>query len=100
MGDQDGSRLLGIRSSQPYVVSLEFVKSLECSVVVKRRDISSSLSLARESRANQTTIPPSSTFPPRAYCDCTFVRSFFRAFLRTCLGTAVPFRCLTQSGNF
>ena len=50
-------------------------------LLVRRRHISPNLSLARESRANQSTVPPSSAFPPRAYCDCTFVRSF-RAFLR------------------
>jgi len=64
MGDQDGSRLLRIRSCQPYVFSLEFVKTVACSVVVKRRNISPSLSLARESRANQSTVSPSFTFPP------------------------------------
>lgn len=70
------STLLGIRSYKPYVHYLKFALFLGCSVVVKWRDISSSLSLASQSIANHSTVPPSSTFPPIAYCNCTFVRFF------------------------
>jgi len=68
-GDQDSSR---------------FRESLLCygsvRLLVRRRDISPSLSLARERVAIQTFVPPSSTVSHRVFCDCTVV-SFLRVFL-------------------
>ena len=49
-------------------------------LLVRRRDISPSLSLARERVAIQTTVSPSPTAPLRVFCDCTVV-PFLRAFL-------------------
>jgi len=98
MGDQDGSRLLSIRSFKPYMFVLELVKSLEHLVVVKWRDISPGLSLNKQSRANDRTVPAFSTFPPTAYCYCIFVQSCLCALLVACLETALPVGCQHQSG--
>ena len=50
-------------------------------LLVRRRDISPSLSSVRERVASQPTVPCSAA-ALRAYYDCTFIPSFFRTFFR------------------